>query len=306
MDLLWLLIEAQHGVFSRAQARAYGMDRRALARLVRLGVIEVVTTRVLRARGAPQTPEQGLMIHVLDGGAATAAARRDAGWLWQLPGFAPGTHDVVRSRELSSRASAGSDHWPRLLPAHHLTVVRGIPVTTLARTIFDLAASPQHHGRLPRIIDTIHGRSPSILLALHTMLDELAQRGRGGITFMRATLAERPVGTIPRTGVERRFEHILAAAGLHIPRLQVDLGGHAWVGRVDYYDDDIRVIYEIDSALHHASLTDQRNDALRDDAARAAGFREVVRIREEDVWYDPPAVVRAVRDARRAHRRDAA
>jgi very-short-patch-repair endonuclease len=246
------------------------------------------------------------MIRVLDGGPAAAAVRGSAAWVWGVPGFGADARDVARARDGSSRSSAGTDHWPRLLPAHHLTVVRGIPVTTLARTIFDLAATPKLHGRLPRIIDTIHGRSPSILLALHTMLDELAQRGRGGITFMRATLAERPVGTIPRTGVERRFEHVLAAAGLHVPRLQVDLGGHAWIGRVDYYDDDIGVIYEIDSALHHLSLTDQRNDALRDEAARAAGFREVVRIREEDVWYDPPAVVRAVRDARRVRRHDAA
>jgi very-short-patch-repair endonuclease len=174
-------------------------------------------------------------------------------------------------------------------------------VTTLARTIFDLAALPDEARRLGRIIDTIHGKSPSILHALHAMLPELAQRGRTGITLMRALLDERPPGTIPRTGLERRFESILRNAGIEIPRLQVDLGGHAWIGRVDYYDDARLVIYEIDSAAHHTSLTDRRNDELRDKAAAEAGFREVVRITEEDLWYEPWTVVDRVREVQRKY-----
>ena len=306
MEALWLLIEAQYGVFSRAQARLHGVDRNELARLVRLGVIDVVTRRVLRVRGAPQSDVQGLLIRLLDAGPGSAGARGAAAWMWGVAGFPPGDFDVVRSRALTSRSSAGTDHWPRLLPAHHLTVVRGITVTTLARTIFDLAAVPRYAPRLGRIIDSIHGKSPSILHALHEMLPELAQRGRGGITHMRRLLDERPLGTIARTGLERRFEHTLSSAGLAVPRLQVDLGGHSWIGRVDYYDDPFKVIYEIDSAAHHTSLTDRRNDQLRDRAAIAAGFREVVRITEEDVWYDPPAVIRAVRDARLRNRPAAA
>ena len=306
MEALWLLVEAQYGVFSRAQARLHGVDRDEIARLVRLGVIDVVSRRVLRVRGAPRSDEQALLIRILDAGVDASASRRAAAWMWQLPGFPPGCFDIVRSRQLSSRASGGADHWPRLLPAHHLTVVRGIPVTTLPRTIFDLAAVPEHSRRLGRIIDTVHGKSPSILHALHAMLPELAERGRNGIALMRSLLDERPPGTIPRTGLERRFESILRNAGLDLPRMQVDLGGHSWIGRVDYYDDDAKVIYEVDSAAHHTSFTDRRNDELRDEAALAAGFREVVRITEESIWYDPQVVVDAVRDARLRHHRPAA
>lgn len=301
MDAMWEIVEAQHGVVARWQTAASGMTWRDVDRLVRGNVLEVVTRRVLRARGAPRTPDQDLMIAVLDAGPGGAASRRSAAWLWGVPGFPPGPADVVRDRSLSSRATSGA-HWPVLLPSHHLTVVRGIPVTTLARTIFDLAAMPKYAWRIGGIIDRIDGKSPSLLVALHTLLLEMAKRGRIGTVAVREALSTRPPDRVRLTGLERRFEHILRSAGDEVPRRQIDLGGHSWIGRVDYYDDPIDVIYEIDSIAHHTSLTDRLNDARRDAAALEAGFAEVVRIPEEHVWYDPPQVLSAVRDARHRHR----
>jgi very-short-patch-repair endonuclease len=152
---------------------------------------------------------------------------------------------------------------------------------------------------VPRAIDTIDGRTPSLLIAMHQMLPEVARRGKPGIQLARAVLAERPPDRVRLTGVERRFEWDLTSAGISVPRRQVNLGGHSWIGRVDYYDDPIKVIYEIDSALHHKSLIDQRNDERRDADMSAAGFNEVVRIDEEDVWYRPHVVRQAVLEARR-------
>ena len=183
-----------------------------------------------------------------------------------------------------------------------MTVVRGIPVFTMARTIYELAGMSAWRPRLPRMIDTIDGRTPSLLIALHEMFPEVAVRGKPGIRFMRETLDVRPPDRVRLTGLERRFEHDLSTAGMPLPRRQVDLGGHSWIGRVDYYDDPIKVIYEIDSALHHRSHLDKLHDKQRDAEALAAGFNEVVRITEEDVWYDPSRVRQIVRDTRRKWR----
>lgn len=301
MEAMWAMVEAQHGVVARWQTAVCGLTWREVDRLVRGSVLEVMTRRVLRARGAQRTLEQDLMISVLDAGPGGGSSRRSAAWLWGVPGFPPVPDDVVRERSLSSRATSGS-HWPVLLPSNHLTVVRGIPVTTLARTMFDLAAMPQYAWRIGAIIDSIDGKSPSLLVALHALLPEMAKRGRNGTVAMREALSIRPPDRVKLTGLERRFEHILRSAGVAVPRRQVDLGGHSWIGRVDYYDDPIKVIYEIDSIAHHTSLTDRLHDARRDAAAIEAGFAEVVRIPEEHVWYDPPLVLSAVRRARSCHR----
>lgn len=304
MDEFWNVVQAQQAAFARWQSSALGKSRGWLDTHVRHGEFEVMTQRVLRLTGAPRTAEQDLMIAVLDAGPGSVATMRSAAWLWSVPGFSPGALDVIRGRGQERREGATS-RWPRRVPAHHVTMVRGIPVVTLARTIFELASMPLYVARFPRIIDTIDGKSPALLVALHEMLPEVAGRGKSGSTFMRETLAYRPADRVRLTGVERRFEHILTEAGIPVPRRQVDIGGHSWIGRVDYLDDDIAVIYEIDSAAHHASFLDRLHDERRDAEARAAGFREIVRITDEGVWYDPPAVRGAVLDARRRHRRAA-
>ena len=297
METMWPLVEAQHSVFARWQAREHGMTWRDLDRLLRMDVLEPATSRVLRVCGSQRTPEQDLMIRVLDAGIGAGATRRSAAWAWGVPGFVPGHFDVARHRDLHARAGATS-RWPRLLPDHHLTVVRGIVVTTMARTMFDLAGMPKYAWRIGAIIDSVAGKSPSLLVAMHRMLPELAKQGRNGIVAVREALAERPPDTVKLTGLERKFEHILRGAGLAVPRRQVDLGGHSWFGRVDYYDDPIKVIFEVDSEAHHNTVTDKRNDALRDRAALDAGYNEVVRIPEEHVWYEPHLVVSAVMRAR--------
>ena len=107
------------------------------------------------------------MIAVLQAGPQAIASHASAAWLWDLPGFAPGT-TVTRPRSHGDRATGG--HRPTVVPPHHVTVLREIPVTSLPRTIFDLAAG-HDLGRMARLVDTVVGRSPAMLPALHRTFD---------------------------------------------------------------------------------------------------------------------------------------
>lgn len=184
-----------------------------------------------------------------------------------------------------------------LLLPHHVTEVRGIPIATLPRTLFDIAPLV-HEDRLDAIIDRLIAKSPGVLEGLRSMLPELAQRGRPGIAVMRRQLAKRPVGYVPvASGLERRFEKLAKEAGVRQLRRQVDVGGHEWIGRVDFVDD-LTLLYEVDSILHHTTPGDVARDAARDRALKAAGFADVVRVPEEDIWYHPGRAVARVRAAR--------
>lgn len=293
--------ELQHGAVATRQVRALGGTDQLVRRRASAGRWIRETSRVLRLAGAPRTPEQRLMIAVLHAGEGAVASHASAAWLWELPGFVAGTA-VTRPRPHGDRAALG--HRPVLLPPTQCTEVRGIPVTSLPRTIFDLAATLPI-GRTARLVDTVVGRSPAMLAALHAMLEELACRGRPGIRSMRAVLDERPRRSgIPPTGLERRFEELCRNAGIHGLERQVDVGGHSWIGRADYLVRRVRLPIEIDSEAHHTSLSDKRHDARRDAEMRAAGWADVLRITEEDVWYRPwlavEAVVAAVAAAERA------
>ncbi|HEY2332318.1 MAG TPA: hypothetical protein VGH94_10390 [Acidimicrobiales bacterium] len=298
-ERMWELAERQHGVVATWQ---FDVDVRFTQRS-RSGHWEPAAGRVLRRRGSAATVEQTVMIGVLDAGAGAAASHATAAALWQLPGFTIEPVEVTRGgRRDSNTSPVAVHHRPRLLLPGHLTETRGVPVTTLARTIFDLAARLREE-RVARLVNLVANRSPGTLVALHGLLAELGQRGRAGISVMRSVLAERPIGSaLPNSGLEMRLEHLLAECGQAPLRRQVDLGGHEWLGRVDFFDDSIGLVVEVDSVLFHSSDVDRAHDVRRDAALIATGVREVLRVPEEHIWYQPHLAVEAIRDARRALR----
>lgn len=305
-EALRQLAERQHALVARAQARVL-LGETQVKRRIESTDWELVTPRVMRLVGAPRSPEEPLMAAALDGGPGTVAAYDAAAAMWRLPGFWLGRIELSRARGVRSRPpSTGHLHLPRHLPEHHTTVVRGVPVTTLPRTIFDLAGR-LHPARTERIVASVVGKSPATLRVLHRTLAELAERGRNGIVAMREILERYPIGcVVEETGLERRVNQILRDGGEPPLVPQVDVGGHEWIGRVDFRDPHVAsVLYEVDSQLHHSSPLDVANDAARDDAMRAIGL-EVVRIPEEHVWYAPHKVLTAVRSARRTAARPAA
>ncbi|HVM02552.1 MAG TPA: DUF559 domain-containing protein [Acidimicrobiales bacterium] len=303
-DDLRELAAVQYALVSVRQAQAMGATKSGL-RSRRLGPDwESVTARVLRLVGAPRGARQLLMLGVLDAGPGAAVSFGAGAFLWRLPGFPLGTVEVSRPRSRSTCAVAAAiAHHPRLLPPHHVTECHGIPVTTLARTVFDVSTRLRP-ARLERLVDTVVARSPSALAALHATAADLRACGRRGSGPMRAVLSARPPGYVaPASGLEARFDRILAEGGEPPLDRQVDVGGHEWIGRVDFVDRSLRIIVEVDSDLHHTSLLDRAADARRDEALRRAGWVDVVRVCEDEVWRRPHEAVAKVRAARRRARR---
>lgn len=234
-----------------------------------------------------------VMAAVLDAGDGAVASHRTAAALWRLPSFNLYDRDVSRLHGADHRRPAfGRLHHPRSLPAHHVTVVEGMPVTTPARTLFDLAGV-LHPYRTARAVDNALAQSPALLRALHRMLPELAERGRNGITAMREILADRPLSYIaPASGLESRAIQVLEEAGIHVRR-QVDLGGDDWIGRVDLLVEGTNLVIEVDSARYHTSMLDRERDSQRDAALHTAGY-DVLRVTAEEVWSAPETVIRKV------------
>jgi hypothetical protein len=282
------LASRQHGLATVRQARRTGMTRAAVRHLAAIGEWTPMGPNVLRLAGSAPTHDQWLMAAVLDAGASAVVSHEAAAALWGLPGFPPGPLDVTRRRtNTRMRPMLGEVHESRRLPEGHCTTVRGIPVTTLARTLFDLAgADGISEGRVERAVDNALSRSPALLRRLHRMLDEIGARGRPGIALMRQILAARPAGYIaPASGLEARAIGILEEAGILVER-QIDLGGGDWIGRVDLRVIGTNVVVEVDSVVHHTSVSDRERDIRRDAELEAAGL-VVVRVTEDEVFHRP-------------------
>ncbi|MGH9166310.1 MAG: endonuclease domain-containing protein [Acidimicrobiia bacterium] len=177
----------------------------------------------------------------------------------------------------------------------------GVPIASPALVLFQLAGQV-HPLRVARACDNAWAMGLVSGRGLHALLDQLAEHGRNGITVMREILAERPPGYVPpASGLERRFARILEEAGEEPMRRQVDVGGEAWVGRVDFADPSLPLLVEINSERYHSALLDRQADQARYEALRAAGFTVLV-FWDTEVWHEPHRVVLEVRRARVASR----
>jgi hypothetical protein len=134
---------------------------------------------------------------------------------------------------------------------------------------------------------------------LHATLDELRRRGRPLVATMRELIEARPADYLPpESGLEARFQQILARDGQRPLRRQVDTGdGTRWMGRVDFRDDRCPYVAQIDGDRYHRALLDREADAIQTAALVEAGY-VVDRIRAHDVWHRAHEVCTRVRRGR--------
>lgn len=294
--LMRALAGCQHALADWDGLRRFGVSRHAYQRRRRSADWVTVSERVIRLVGAPVTDEQRVLAAVLDAGAGSVASHRSAAALWALPGFDHGPVELSRPRSGRSRLTAlATVHHPLVLPDHHRSIRQGVPVTTLARAVCDLAGL-ERPNRLERALQAAL-RAGMPWPALEATMADLDRPGRAGVAVLRALVERHRGRPAMGSGLECRFLVILRGAGLPEPRRQVDLGGERWVGRVDWLYDDAALVIEVNGRWAHSTALDVEHDQRRTAGLVAAGYT-VLPISEELIMNSPGEVVRLVAAAR--------
>ncbi len=287
------LAARQHGSVAIPQLRALGASRDVIAHLMASGQWIRVTPMVLRRAGSPPTHDQALMEAVLDAGSGAALSHLPCAHKWGV-NTRPGHPEVMRQRGTTTiPARLARVHEPRLFPAHHRTVLDGIPVCVPSRIPFDVAATLP--SQAAKVLDRLWALGVLNHTSVSEMLGELAERGRPGIVLMRELLATRGADYRPNdTNLEDRFQQLAREAGLfHLVR-QRQLLGREWLGRVDFVWPDAKLVIEVQSSLYHDALVDRAADAARRAELEAEGWR-VEEIWDRDIWFDPAGTVDRLR-----------
>lgn len=294
------LAEKQHGLFRLDQARRAGFTRAAIRHRRRRGTWEPLQRGVYRVPGSVRTWEQRLTAVVFASGPVAAASHRSAAALLGIPGFKRDVLEVTtpRPRRHRGERKAIVHRW-RPFPAHHLTVVDGIPTTNVARTLIDLAGL-LHPARTERVLDNCLSSGLVTLAAVRTVFDEMRSRGRKGIALMRRLLDARGDGYMATASeLEDLFLKLIREAGLPEPDRQVNVGdGERWIGRVDYIWGEARLIVEVDGRKAHTAQLDLEADQARDSRLIAAGWRPM-RVRFHRLSREPHLLVADLRGALR-------
>jgi very-short-patch-repair endonuclease len=153
-----------------------------------------------------------------------------------------------------------------------ITTERSIPVTTPARTLFDLAAVLSE-DQLEHAFDEAEVRRLTSPISLDALLARYP--GRKGAAAIRQVLAKHhAIGqTVTRSWLERRLLSLVDAHCL--PRPRMNRGGDH--GELDGTWHDQKLIAELDGFAVHGTRRAFEDDRARDRALQVAGWR-VVRI----------------------------
>lgn len=139
-DALYLAAEARAGYFTTAQAADAGYSRALLAHHAAAGNLERVDHGIYRLRRYPESPHADLVVASLRAGDMAAVSHESALAFWELSDILPGEVHVTVPRT-ASRRRPGLRLHTAALEADEITERDGVRVTTVERTIADVARS---------------------------------------------------------------------------------------------------------------------------------------------------------------------
>ncbi len=261
---IWALVDAQHGVVSRAQLLALGVSARGIERRIGSGRLHPVW-RGVYAVGRPQLGRLGRwMAAALASGPAAVLSHSSAAALWGFGSEAAGLIEVSLPLNRDSRRRGIRAHRRAALQPIEMTTHEGIPVTSPLRTLIDQATqlSP---GRLERAVNEADKLGRIRADALHASLEE--HRGEPGVATLR-TLLDPLAFRLSDSELERIFRPIARAAGLALPETKAWVNGY----EVDFFWPDLRIVVETDGLRYHRTASQQRRGLERDQAHTAAGM----------------------------------
>jgi hypothetical protein len=169
--------------------------------------------------------------------------------------------------------------------------IDGLPCTTVARTLVDLAGCVPHRV-LESAVRQAEVRGVLDVEAIGEVL--LACPRPRGITRLRRILEDPACLQPTRSGDERRALRGLLAAGIPWPVVGAIVPGT--IELVDFHWPDERIVLEIDGPTHAASRVQRRRDRRRDARLRRLGWR-VVRVPADEAHTAPALVERSIRRA---------
>lgn len=286
------LAAAQHGVVSRRQLRVHGVPARSVRSLAESPRWRMLGDEVLELVGSTDHQLRRFAAGVLDAGPGAVLSGPSAAHHWGLTGCPPSPIRTVRTSSSNRAPTLSRCTQIRALPERWVCELEGIPVLRPEYVALQLFAQYRAE-RAERLVERLWADRLLSAASLSALLDDLGRRGRNGVAGLRAYLEVRGPGYVPTaSGVETRLLQILRDDGHEFER-QVDSGGAAWSGRVDFRHRVLPLVIEVQSRRHHSALVDRVADQERRARLERDGFT-VLELTDTLIWTDPAEVLRRV------------
>jgi very-short-patch-repair endonuclease len=261
-------------VFSAHHLRELEVGRHLRTHRLVTGRWELVYERVYRIVGTLLTWRGWLLAACWAGGSRAVASHRSAAELWELPGRSTEFVEITCPRWRRGQHDGLVVHESRALSDEDATTIDGIPVTTVPRTLFDLAGVVGP-GTLDLAIATALRRRLTTRRDLQAVFDRLGRRGRPGTAQFRAALTAHLADQAEtESEAEHRIMRLLAKHGLPtpVPQYEIRRPDGRFVARVDFAYPDLKIAIEYDSYAHHLGIEAHDRDGARRNAIVGMGW----------------------------------
>jgi hypothetical protein len=283
------LASRQWGVAALAQLEALGLGPRGVQHRAESGRLRRIHRGVYAIGGAALPREGRHLAAVLACGPGAVLSHVSAAVHWNLLSY-----DAPRPEVTAPASRAGAPgirlHRTRSLDARDITERRGIPVTTVAKTLLDVAAhAPASH------LEHALGQALRNELYDQRAIEDVLHRHRGcrGTRALRTATAGDPAFT--RGELERRLRALCRRAGLPRPLSNVVVAdADDRPHEVDFFFPAHRLVVETDGWRDHGTRVAFERDRAKDAALVAAGC-VVLRCTKRQIRDDPDTVAERVR-----------
>jgi len=270
------LVMTQHGLIAIWQLDQLGLARWQIRSIREHGQLVTCRRGVLQLPGTPELPEQPLLAACLAAGPDAVASHWAAAGLFGLKGCASGTLEITIPRQ--ARLEAVRVHeLTRPLARVDRTRHKGIPVTSPARTILDLASTEASAWLVERMLDDAGVRK---LLTLHDMAATLERAGplhRGRSVLVPILKARRHEwGQRFDSLLELRIARVLRVAGIPPGAMHCLVDTAGGIYEIDFAWPDRQAGLDAHGFEPHGTRSALDHDARRGHWLLRAGWHVVV------------------------------
>jgi predicted transcriptional regulator of viral defense system len=247
------LAARQHGAVTRAQLLDLGLGKGAIELRLRAGRLHRVHSGVYLVGHSVPAPRAGEMAAVLACGDGAVVSHCSAAALWMLAPAVPRQGEisvdpveVTVPRASKVRRPGIKVYCTGSLAPRDVRQVDGIPVTSPARTLLDIAGLAGEE-ELERAIAEAERRG---LARRKQLLDQLERNPvRLGARALRAVLALDGGPALTRSEAEQRLLALLRKRGVLAPEVNARVGRY----EVDLLWPGARLVVEVDGFAFHAN-----------------------------------------------------
>ena len=289
------LLDRQHGLITLGQCRERGMSHQEVRarvrtgawRRVRRGAYVDVAHWPADAHGQLRVLCHALLLMLPAG---TVVSHRTAAALWRLESVTDDPHEeihvTVPRGAAPIRVAGCRGHSARAEVA--VRVVSGVPVTTLARTVLDVARSEALSAAVV---------AADSALAADPRLDLVGEllRCSGWPGYRQAAFVVRFADGRAESALESLARLLWHESGLPPPKVQADIAVRGrFLARVDFLWPAAKLVVEVDGMGKYAEPGELAREKRRQNALVRAGYR-LLRFTWADVVHRPAATAATVR-----------